>query len=199
MWETYLYIISSLITYIFYFISCQANQVKSSSDMELKGAQDSFAFLKAAGLAIAVFISDRHRSIAKWIREQEPQTEHFFDIWHVAKSVTKKLLQVGKESGCELLVKWQKAIKNHLHWCATSTKLGFGVLILAKWKSIIRQYVCNKHNHHPDPLFKQCVHGVLSRRYWLKKGELYSSFLIHLISSKQYCYVSYTIHFLLCL
>ncbi|XP_015764208.1 PREDICTED: uncharacterized protein LOC107343156 [Acropora digitifera] len=154
---------------IVHFELVQANQVKSSSDMELKGAQDSFAFLKAAGLAIAVFISHRHRSIAKWIREQEPQTEHFFDIWRVAKSVTKKLLQVGKESGCELLVKWQKAIKNHLHWCATSTKLGFGVLILAKWKSIIR-HVCNKHNHHPDPLFKQCVHGALSRRYWLKKG-----------------------------
>ena len=139
--------------------------------MELKGAQDSFAFLKAAGLGIAVFISDRHRSIAKWIREQEPATSHFFDIWHVAKSVTKKLLQVGKESGCELLVKWQKAIKNHLHWCATSTKLGFGELILAKWKSIIR-HVCNKHTHHPEPLFKQCVHGPLSRRYWLKKGEV---------------------------
>ena len=76
--------------------------MKSSTDMELKGAQDSFAFLKEAGLAIAVFISDRHRSIAKWIREQEPETEHFFDIWHVAKSVTKQLLQVGKESGCEV-------------------------------------------------------------------------------------------------
>jgi len=58
--------------------------------MELKGAQDSFAFLKAEGLLIAVFISDRHRSIAKWIREHEPETRHFFDIWHVAKSVTKK-------------------------------------------------------------------------------------------------------------
>lgn len=111
--------------------------------MELKGAQDSFAFLKAAGLKIHVFISDRHRSIAKWIREHEPATRHFFDIWHVAKSVTKKLLQVGKESGCELLVKWQKAIKNHLHWCATSTKLGFGELILAKWKSIIGMFVIN--------------------------------------------------------
>ena len=139
--------------------------------MELKGAQDSFAFLKAAGLGIAVFISDRHRSIAKWIREQEPATSHFFDIWHVAKSITKKLLQVGRESGCDLLVNWQKAIKNHLHWCATSTKLGFGELILAKWKSIIR-HVCNKHTHHPEPLFKQCVHGPLSRRYWLKKGEV---------------------------
>ena len=63
-----------------------------------------FAFLKAAGLTIAMFISDRHQSIAKWIREQEPATKHFF-IWHVAKSVSKRLPQVGKESGvnfCEV-------------------------------------------------------------------------------------------------
>ncbi|KAM7428204.1 hypothetical protein ABFA07_020777 [Porites harrisoni] len=154
---------------IVHFELVQAKQVKSSSDMELKGCQDCFAFLKAAGLTIALFVSDRHRSITKWIREQQPATKHFFDIWHVAKSVSKKLLQVGKESGCELLVKWQRAIKNHLHWCATSTKLGFGELILAKWKSIVR-HVCNKHDNHPDPLFRQCVHGPTSRRYWLKKG-----------------------------
>ena len=57
-----------------------------------------FAFLKAAGLTIAMFTSDRHQSIAKWIREQEPTTKHFF-IWYVAKSVSKRLPQVGKESG----------------------------------------------------------------------------------------------------
>lgn len=105
-------------------------------------------------------------------REQQQATEHFFDIWYFAKSVSKNLLQVGKESGCELLMKWQRAIKNHLHWCATSTKLGFGELILAKWKSTVR-HVCNKHDNHPDPVFRQCVHGPTSRRYWLKKGELF--------------------------
>lgn len=140
--------------------------------MELKGCQDCFAFLKAAGLTIALFVSDRHWSIEKWIREQQPATKHFFDSWHVAKSVSKKLLQVGKESGCELLVKWQRAIKNHLDWYTTSTKLGFGELILAKWKSIVR-HVCNKYDNHPDPLFRQCVHGPASRRYWLKKGVLF--------------------------
>ena len=138
--------------------------------MKLKGAQDSLNFLKSAGMAIPIFISDRHRSIAKWIRENQPETNHLFDIWHVAKSVTKQLLKAGKESGCELLVKWQKSLKNHLHWCATSTRLGFGELILAKWKSITR-HVCNEHNGHPDPLFKKCAHGSLSKRLWIKKGK----------------------------
>ena len=135
-----------------------------------------FAFLKAAGLTIAMFTSNRHQSIAKWIREQEPTTKHFF-IWYVAKSVSKRLPQVGKESGCELLWSGKTAIKNHLHWCATSTKLGFKQLILAKWKSIVR-HVCSKHDIHPDPLFRQCVHGPISRRYWLKKGEWFWQILL---------------------
>ena len=84
--------------------------------MELKGAKDSFTFLEVSGLILKVFISDRHRSIAKWIRENRPNMKHFFDIWHIAKSIRKKLLKLGKESGCEILNKWQKAIRNHLHW-----------------------------------------------------------------------------------
>lgn len=147
----------------------QSNQVKSSTDMELKGAQDCFTYIGQAGLSVAVFISDRHRSIAKWLREHHPDTKHFFDIWHVAKSVTKKLLQAGKETGCELITKWQKAIKNHLHWCATSTKSGFGEMIIAKWKSVIR-HICNKHTDHPDDLFKRCAHDALPKRLWFKVG-----------------------------
>ena len=121
--------------------------------MELTSSKACFAFIKQAGLSIRTFISDRHKSIAKWIREQEPSTQHYYDIWHVAKSVTKKLLKAGKESGCEIIIKWQKSIKNHLHWCATSTSPGFGDLIIAKWKSLIR-HACNKHKEHPDTLFQ---------------------------------------------
>ena len=49
--------------------------------MELEGAKRSFNFLQTAGVAIKVFISDRHRGIAKWIRESQAGCSHFFDIW----------------------------------------------------------------------------------------------------------------------
>ena len=51
--------------------------------MELKGAQDSFAFLKAAGLAIAVFISDRHRSIenGSGSKSHKLNTSLLFGMW----------------------------------------------------------------------------------------------------------------------
>ena len=58
--------------------------------MELEGAKNAFKYLQLAGVDITVFVSDRHRGIAKWIRENQPKTSHFYDIWHVAKSILKK-------------------------------------------------------------------------------------------------------------
>ena len=30
--------------------------------------------------------TDRNRSITKYLREKMPDTAHFFDVWHIAKS-----------------------------------------------------------------------------------------------------------------
>ena len=57
--------------------------------MELKGAERAFAYLKSVGITVTVFISDRHRGIAKWIRGSQAGTLHFFDIWHIARSISK--------------------------------------------------------------------------------------------------------------
>jgi len=54
--------------------------------MELEGAKLCFDYLQAvAGLTVKVFVSDRHRGIAKRIRECHPTVTHFFDQWRVAK------------------------------------------------------------------------------------------------------------------
>ena len=143
--------------------------------MELDGAKRGFAFLKSFGLKIPTFISDRHRGIAKWIRQCHVNTKHFFDIWHVARSVTKKMLSASKEKGCEVISGWMKGVRNHLYWCATSTKEGFGEMILAKWKSLVN-HISNKHNGHQDNLFKECAHDHLQPRKWIKIGTLLSVF-----------------------
>lgn len=141
--------------------------------MELFGAKRCFEFLKNSGLKINTFISDRHRSIAKWIRDSEPETTHFHDFWHVAKSITKKLLAASKERGNEIISAWMKGIKNHLYWCAMSTTQGFGDLIVAKWKSIL-DHISNKHADLPDPLFDKCAHGDIEPRQWIPKGNISS-------------------------
>jgi len=84
----------------------------------------------------------------------------------VAKSVTKKLLQASKEAGCDIIKHWMKAIRRHMFWCATSTKTGFGDLIVAKWKPLL----ANIHQNHPDSLYKSCNHGELEPRRWIKRG-----------------------------
>ena len=89
------------VLFVFFFLSSQANETGSSNAMELEGAKRSFNFLKSMGLSVATFISDRHRGIAKWIRQNQPQTSHYFDIWHVARSINKKLLKASQEKGCE--------------------------------------------------------------------------------------------------
>lgn len=52
--------------------------------MELEGLKRMVAFFEDI-LEIGTLVTDRHRQIAKWIRENMPYTKHLYDIWHVAK------------------------------------------------------------------------------------------------------------------
>ena len=87
----------------------QANETGGSYQTELEGVKRCFGFLQRLGVKIGVFISDRHRGIAKWIRENCPGTTHFFDIWHVARSVTKScLLQVKRRDVRSSRIGWRE-------------------------------------------------------------------------------------------
>ena len=139
--------------------------------MELEGAKRSFEFLKKSGLKMDIFISDRHRGVAKWIRTKEKDTQHFNDIWHVNKSINKQLRKASKEKGCEIIQEWLKAVRNHLYWSAQSTIPGFEDLIVAKWKSSVR-HMANKHEDYPDKLFTACAHAELEPRNWILMGTI---------------------------
>lgn len=63
--------------------------------MEFLGFKEAFTFLLGTGMIIKSFVSDRHTSIAKWMREDcpkkceelgKPVVQHYFDIWHIGKS-----------------------------------------------------------------------------------------------------------------
>ncbi|XP_065065424.1 uncharacterized protein LOC135691494 [Rhopilema esculentum] len=118
---------------------------------------------------VSQFVSDRHRGVAKWLREEHPAIKHYFDIWHIARTLTKKLIKAGNENNCQIINKWTATIRNHLYWCATSSKQGFGQLIIAKWKSIIN-HIQDIYTHE-DPLFNTCIHQTFDRkRKWIKNG-----------------------------
>ncbi|KAM7307397.1 hypothetical protein ISCGN_011033 [Ixodes scapularis] len=64
---------------------CEA--VRNSGQMEKEGLIRSLDFVKGKDLTVRSLTTDRHRSIAKHMREQEAAILHYFDIWHVSKMV----------------------------------------------------------------------------------------------------------------
>ncbi len=53
--------------------------------MEKEGLVRAIAFLKKKKFKIGTIVTDRHKQIAKWIRETLTSTDHRYDIWHMAK------------------------------------------------------------------------------------------------------------------
>ena len=59
--------------------------------MEKEGLLRVIQYLQQHGLNIDILVTDRHRQISKWLRENHPDIKHFYDVWHVAKG--KEVLQ----------------------------------------------------------------------------------------------------------
>ena len=53
--------------------------------MELEGLCRTIQFLKKKKFKVATLVTDRHKQIAKWARENLKSTDHRYDIWHLAK------------------------------------------------------------------------------------------------------------------
>jgi hypothetical protein len=135
--------------------------------MELEGLKRTIKLLQDEyEMLPEVIITDRHLAIQKWIRESLPVVSHYYDCWHVAKGLSKKLELLAKQKGCENVREWIKSISNHMYWCAASSENESGDLILAKWLSL-GNHLQNIHNGHSD-LFPDCLHPELQERNWLK-------------------------------
>ena len=75
------------------FSNTQSNEVGGSYHMEKEGLQSVLNFLQQQGLTVEVLVTDRHKQINKWLRENYPTITHYYDIWHVAKG--KNHFQIG--------------------------------------------------------------------------------------------------------
>ena len=79
---------------------------------------------------------------------------------HLCLAVAKKIDALAKRKGCEEVGKWRQSITNHIYWVVASTPTGQEELIGAKWGSLL-DHVCNKHTHHENPLFPECLHEIV--------------------------------------
>ncbi|XP_028440293.1 uncharacterized protein LOC114559680 isoform X2 [Perca flavescens] len=153
----------------------QSSEVQSSTWCEIEGLKRSVRFLKDQGMQVSALITDRNRQVAKWVSEVlcPEGTSHFYDIWHIGKSLQKALDTVAKEKDCEDLKLWRPAIINHLYWTASSSPNGDPDKMEAKWQSMLNQ-VQDIHEHSYLS-FLQCAHPLLKgegrNKQWLEPGS----------------------------
>ncbi|CAB3980925.1 PREDICTED: uncharacterized protein LOC107342022 [Paramuricea clavata] len=154
------------------FSIVQKNEVGNSPAMEYEGFKRSMDNLLKRNIPISTFVSDRHTSIAKHMREKHKNITHYFDLWHLIKKVSKVLKKIEKESGCEAISQWIKPCTNHLFWSVTTTFSGHGLVMLAKFKSFF-SHIINRHSELPDRLFTKFAHDSnIQDRKWLDEDSI---------------------------
>nr|XP_054750015.1 uncharacterized protein LOC129255710 [Lytechinus pictus] len=153
--------------------------------MELEGYKRLHQKLTNEDLTIGRLVTDRHRQLAKYVRETSPGIVHVHDVWHVAKGVTKKVHGLSKKKGCDVMGDWEQSVNNHMYWVASSTPEEEPELREAKWTSLAN-HIQNVHEGHSD-VFPRCLHGDLDagrRKRWLKPGTMVSEKFETIITSK---------------
>jgi len=128
-------------------------------EMEAKGLRFLLNRLKKVVRdQVETICTDRNNSVRKLMREEFPEIIHEYDIWHLAKSLKKRLKKLFK--GSKVLFGWMKSIGNHPWWCA-QTCGGCAETIVHKWKSLLM----HARNIHTD-----CEHEPIDQRAARKKA-----------------------------
>ncbi|XP_064464382.1 uncharacterized protein LOC135375640 [Ornithodoros turicata] len=144
-------------------------RVTASVNMEKEALIRSIQFLKERGIKLNSITTDRHPAIRKYLEKEEPAIRHFFDIWHISKSVKKKLTAISKSANCHSLERWIQATSNHLYWCAKASG-GDSRLTTDAWLSI-QNHVVDIHSHH-NGSYPRCLHGPITDGDWLDPDSL---------------------------
>ena len=55
--------------------------------MEHRGLVRALKFLVNSSVQVETLITDRHKQIAKYMREHKPSVDHRYDVWHVSKGI----------------------------------------------------------------------------------------------------------------
>ncbi|XP_067248377.1 uncharacterized protein [Chanodichthys erythropterus] len=146
----------------------QSNEVGGSYHMEKEGLKRSLDLLEESGIKLDCIVTERHPQIQKFLKDRK--INHYYDVWHMAKGLTKKVEKISREKDCSLVKKWHKSITNHLYWCATSSDSGPEKV--AKWTSLIN-HIQDIHIHS-DPAFPRCQHEQRvskDRSKWFHPGS----------------------------
>ena len=142
--------------------------------MEKEACHHLLQQLQANKVNVEVLCTDRHVGIAAMMRTQYSGINHQFDLWHLAKSTTKKLHAKAKVKECQELSPWIPSIRNHLWWAAASCN-GDTIELIEKWRSVVHHTV-DRHEWGGSQKYQECDHDPLPEeereaKPWLKEGS----------------------------
>ncbi|XP_035530157.1 uncharacterized protein LOC118337309 [Morone saxatilis] len=142
----------------------QSNEVGGSYHMEKEGLKRSLALLEERGVTMDSIVTDRHPRGQRFLREA--RITQYYNVCHMERGLSKKLLKISQNKECEKLKKWLLSIKNHIYWtAASSTSVPERA---AKWTSILN-HVRDIHTHE-DPQCSHPPHTTKDQGKWLTAG-----------------------------
>ncbi len=68
----------------------QSSEVQSATWCELEGLKRALEHLEEEEIQVGTLITDRHRQVEKWLRQNRPDITHLFDVWHIAKGTDRQ-------------------------------------------------------------------------------------------------------------
>ena len=93
----------------------QVTEVSSSNAMENEGFVRCLDNLEDDDeLAVDMITTDRHTSVTSTMEKDYSHIKHQYDVWHLSKSIVKKLNKKAKLKSNKDLAQWIQSISNHL-------------------------------------------------------------------------------------
>uniref|UniRef100_A0A803K582 THAP-type domain-containing protein n=1 Tax=Xenopus tropicalis TaxID=8364 RepID=A0A803K582_XENTR len=160
---------------------------KNSYNLEKESFQSCLDGLLADNVNVKIVATDRHSVIRNVMSTKYENIDHQFDVWHLCKSLNKKLMAASKKKNCGDISKWISSITNHLWWCSQTCDQNVEVL-LSKWKSLMF-HISNVHTFPKLEHYKKCIHPKISRKEvrkapWIKPGDPAHATLASIVNSK---------------
>ncbi|CAG2243572.1 unnamed protein product [Mytilus edulis] len=151
--------------HILAFVTIKVTETGSSSKMELEGFRRCMEYLLDKGFQITVLATDRYVQIRSVMTKQYPETEHQFDLCHLAKS----------------------AICNHL-WCCASNCNSDKEWLEESWVSIVH-HVINQHTFKGKAVTSyandEITPAIAEKKRWLVKDSKAHNALKEVILNKR--------------
>ena len=78
----------------------QVTETGSSVAMEKEGLERCLTNVLAKDVLVKSITADRHTSVGALLKRKYSSIDHQYDVWHLAKSIVKKLTKAGKAKKC---------------------------------------------------------------------------------------------------